>query len=119
MKHAAGHWTARSRCPVKFRIPLVVVSLLVSVLIGLSISRGGLEAGPRDDAVTIGLSLDTLKEARWQADRERRYQKNLRGSLPPSASARSMRRRCASSRPCAIFCTNSRSTACSSTSAST
>jgi D-xylose transport system substrate-binding protein len=56
---------------VKVRILLVVVSLVLSVLLGLSIARGGLvAAGPSDEGVTIGLSLDTLKEARWQADRD-------------------------------------------------
>jgi D-xylose transport system substrate-binding protein len=56
---------------VNLRIPLVVVSLVVSVFIGLSLARGGLgAAGPRDEGITIGLSLDTLKEARWQADRD-------------------------------------------------
>ena len=56
---------------MKLRILLVVVSLVVSVLVGLGLaSRGpGLARAP-DDGVTIGLSLDTLKEARWQADRD-------------------------------------------------
>jgi len=54
------------------RIVLVVVSLLLSVALGLTLSSGS-ETGARnagDDEVTIGLSLDTLKEARWQADRD-------------------------------------------------
>jgi D-xylose transport system substrate-binding protein len=57
---------------LKIRIVLVIVSLVASVLIGLSLaSRGGKSTGPaRDDGIVIGLSLDTLKEARWQADRE-------------------------------------------------
>ncbi len=49
---------------------LVVGSLILSVLIGLSLARrddGAAASGPRQ--VLIGLSLDTLKEARWQADR--------------------------------------------------
>ena len=51
---------------------LMVASLALSVLIGLVISRGG---GTSSAAATagkplIGLSLDTLKEARWQADRD-------------------------------------------------
>jgi D-xylose transport system substrate-binding protein len=53
----------------RFRIALVVVSLVASVLIGFSLAG---RVGPRQvesDAITIGLSLDTLKEARWQADR--------------------------------------------------
>jgi D-xylose transport system substrate-binding protein len=56
---------------VNIRIALVVVSLAVSVLIGLTVARGGLDAAsPRKNGITIGLSLDTLKEARWQADRD-------------------------------------------------
>ncbi len=53
------------------RILLVIASLVASVLIGLSLSgRGGPPRTPADDGVVIGLSLDTLKEARWQADRD-------------------------------------------------
>jgi len=50
---------------------LVVVSLLLSILIGLFLGKN---SAPGDDAATgrtrplIGLSLDTLKEERWQAD---------------------------------------------------
>lgn len=56
---------------MNIRIPLVIVSLVVSVLIGLTLATGGQRAaGPRKDGITIGLSLDTLKEARWQADRD-------------------------------------------------
>lgn len=56
---------------MNIRIPLVIISLVVSVLIGLTLAKGGLDAaGPRKDGITIGLSLDTLKEARWQADRD-------------------------------------------------
>jgi D-xylose transport system substrate-binding protein len=56
---------------VNIRIPLVVLSLVVSVLIGLTFAKGGVDAAsPRKDGITIGLSLDTLKEARWQADRD-------------------------------------------------
>ena len=55
------------------RMLLVVVSLLVSVLIGLSLGRGSGSGNGADEGnrrITIGLSLDTLKEARWQADRD-------------------------------------------------
>ena len=53
------------------RILLVIASLVASVLIGLSLSgRGGAPRSPDDDVIVIGLSLDTLKEARWQADRD-------------------------------------------------
>lgn len=50
---------------------LMVVSLVLSVLIGLALARGG-GAGAEDGTASplIGLSLDTLKEARWQADRD-------------------------------------------------
>jgi D-xylose transport system substrate-binding protein len=56
---------------VKIRILLVVLSLVASVLIGLGLaSRGGRVVQTADDGIVIGLSLDTLKEARWQADRD-------------------------------------------------
>jgi D-xylose transport system substrate-binding protein len=52
---------------------LMVVSLVLSVVIGLVLGRGGgaAQAGPgADRKLVIGLSLDTLKEARWQMDRD-------------------------------------------------
>lgn len=50
---------------------LVVGSLILSVLIGLSLSRGDGAVEPQGSRqILIGLSLDTLKEARWQADRD-------------------------------------------------
>lgn len=63
------------------RIVVMTISLALSVLIGLVLARGG---GGKDEAssattatsgaaggeILIGLSLDTLKEARWQADRD-------------------------------------------------
>jgi D-xylose transport system substrate-binding protein len=54
------------------RIVLVIVSLLLSVALGLVLSRGGSgrQADIDSEGVTIGLSMDTLKEARWQADRD-------------------------------------------------
>ncbi len=54
------------------RILLVVASLVLSVLLGLTLGhRGGNDAGADPhQTLTIGLSLDTLKEARWQADRD-------------------------------------------------
>ena len=57
---------------MKFRILLVVASLLASVLIGLALASRGGQSSPqaKDDGVVIGLSLDTLKEARWQNDRD-------------------------------------------------
>jgi D-xylose transport system substrate-binding protein len=52
---------------------LVVVSLFLSILIGLFLGKnsgaGGESATGRERPL-IGLSLDTLKEARWQADAE-------------------------------------------------
>src|ERR1051325_5446880 len=54
------------------RLLVMVASLVVSVAIGLVLSRGG-ERGVSRDApakLVIGLSLDTLKEARWQRDRD-------------------------------------------------
>ncbi len=56
------------------RVILVVVSCLLSVVTGIALSRraGGAAPGASGAAhrPLIGLSLDTLKEARWQADRE-------------------------------------------------
>jgi len=60
---------------VNIRTVLMTVSLALSVLIGLVLSRGsGTQAattpGTKKGELLIGLSLDTLKEARWQADRD-------------------------------------------------
>ena len=55
------------------RILLVVGSFILSVATGLILGRGAAgtaAAGGRDDTLVVGLSLDTLKEARWQADRD-------------------------------------------------
>lgn len=54
------------------RNALMVVSLALSVLIGLVVARGGQNPDGSDSRgpLKIGLSLDTLKEARWQADRD-------------------------------------------------
>lgn len=56
------------------RLTLMFVSLLLSVVIGLTLARGGGDraagGGGAAKQVLIGLSLDTLKEARWQADRD-------------------------------------------------
>lgn len=54
------------------RTLLVVASLIISVALGLTLGRGAADPA-RDQGgarLTIGLSLDTLKEARWQADRD-------------------------------------------------
>src|SRR4051794_38908026 len=61
---------------MSFKSFLVVASLAVSVLIGLVIVRGSgasagaAAAGSGPKVVKIGLSLDTLKEARWAEDRD-------------------------------------------------
>ncbi len=58
------------------RTVLTTISLALSVLIGLVLSRGSGDVGAStsaksgDGEILIGLSLDTLKEARWQADRD-------------------------------------------------
>jgi D-xylose transport system substrate-binding protein len=53
------------------RIVLVVASFILSAAIGLVLARGGSEKETSSSGkILIGLSLDTLKEARWQADRD-------------------------------------------------
>ena len=54
------------------RTLLVLVSLVLSMVLGLTLGRGGGEVSSsgKPAQITIGLSLDTLKEARWQADRD-------------------------------------------------
>lgn len=48
---------------------LTVVSLILSVIIGLTLARGSGESSDKTHKkVVIGLSMDTLKEARWQVD---------------------------------------------------
>ena len=52
---------------------LMVISLILSVIIGLVLARGGSGGAAKVDAnraPVIGLSLDTLKETRWQTDRD-------------------------------------------------
>ncbi|MBI3548434.1 MAG: substrate-binding domain-containing protein [Elusimicrobia bacterium] len=62
---------------MKLRVTLVVLSCIVSALTGIVLARGG--AGGASAApsarepgrkLLIGLSLDTLKEERWQHDRD-------------------------------------------------
>src|SRR5687768_6058038 len=62
----------RGATTMKTRLSLVLVSLLLSVLIGLTLARytSGNAETTRSEDVRIGLSLDTLKEERWQADRD-------------------------------------------------
>jgi len=48
---------------------LTVVSLVLSVIIGLTLARGGGDSKDKSHkSIVIGLSMDTLKEARWQVD---------------------------------------------------
>lgn len=58
----------------KLLVALVIVSCVLSAVTGLVLSRGGPAAasyGPATrSAPLIGLSLDTLKEERWQHDRD-------------------------------------------------
>jgi len=58
---------------MKLRIALVVLSCLLSVITGVVLARPGRTAGVvpgRAAQPVIGLSLDTLKEERWQRDRD-------------------------------------------------
>jgi len=60
---------------VNLRVALMIVSLVLSVCIGLVLSRAGgggsvARTLGTSKEITIGLSLDTLKEERWQADRD-------------------------------------------------
>jgi D-xylose transport system substrate-binding protein len=55
---------------MKLRLALVTLSLALSLLIGLTLRRGGgsADTGPRRPL--IGLSMDTLEVERWQHDRD-------------------------------------------------
>ncbi len=57
---------------MKTRITLVVLSLILSVLIALTLHRGSGEnqTSPENRAPLIGFAMDTLKEERWQRDRD-------------------------------------------------
>lgn len=57
---------------MKIRLTLVIFSMFLSLLIGVMLSRqgGGAGANLLRGKRVIGLSMDTLKEARWQADRD-------------------------------------------------
>ena len=55
------------------RILLVLASCVLSIVTGIVISRGGksdTNAGSARERPLIGLSMDTLKEERWQVDRD-------------------------------------------------
>ena len=52
---------------------LMVLSLAISICIGLVLARGGNSTGANSfvaKELSIGLSMDSLKEARWQVDRD-------------------------------------------------
>ncbi len=53
---------------MRARLGLVVASLILSVLIGLVLGRRQAPTEKRE--LLIGFSMDTLKEARWQRDRD-------------------------------------------------
>src|SRR5436305_14574976 len=57
---------------MKLRIFLVVASCVVSLITGFVISRSGspIESVRARAKPLIGLSMDTLKEERWQGDRD-------------------------------------------------
>ncbi len=56
---------------MKLRIAFTVISCALSIILGLVLSKGGWEGAPESKAkLRIGLSLDTLKEERWQRDRD-------------------------------------------------
>ncbi len=50
---------------------LAAISIALSILIGLVLSQGGSEAeDPTENKIVVGLSMDTLQEARWKVDRD-------------------------------------------------
>ena len=57
---------------MKFRIFLVVASCVVSLITACVVSRSGssTESVSTRARPLIGLSMDTLKEERWQGDRD-------------------------------------------------
>jgi D-xylose transport system substrate-binding protein len=57
---------------MKFRIFLVVTSCVVSVVTGFVLTRGGsrVDSAKARSKPLIGLAMDTLKEERWQGDRD-------------------------------------------------
>lgn len=57
---------------MKTRITLVVLSLILSLLIGLTLNRGSgdIQTDQENRAPLIGFAMDTLKEERWQRDRD-------------------------------------------------
>ncbi len=59
-----------SKTLMKLRLSLVTLSCILSVAMGLALARGGSHgAPPKRTRPLIGLSMDTLKEERWQGDK--------------------------------------------------
>src|SRR5215470_3583217 len=56
---------------INVRTGLVIASLALSITLGLVLARGPESAPVARTRPLIGLSMDTLKEARWQRDRDR------------------------------------------------
>jgi D-xylose transport system substrate-binding protein len=52
------------------RSALVIFSLILSLGIGLALGRGKPSSAPANKGLVIGFAMDTLKEARWQTDRD-------------------------------------------------
>jgi len=50
------------------RIWAVVVALVVCIFSGLLVAKGGMHSSGKQHKLLIGLSMDTLKEPRWQVD---------------------------------------------------
>src|SRR5947207_13037461 len=50
------------------RILIVVAALALSILAGVIVANGGVSAASKQHKLLIGLSMDTLKEPRWQVD---------------------------------------------------
>src|SRR5678816_309193 len=56
---------------MKLRLSLVLVSCLLSIITGLVLSRSNRQVERKEKSrPLIGLSMDTLKEERWQGDRD-------------------------------------------------
>ncbi len=57
---------------MKLRISLVILSCIISIATGLVLARSGAAPalGSKHSKPLIGLSMDTLKEERWQGDRD-------------------------------------------------
>ncbi|MCH2174774.1 MAG: substrate-binding domain-containing protein [Lentisphaeria bacterium] len=58
---------------MNIKVGLTILSFIISIVVGFTLSKSG-ESDSSDkltkDQIVIGLSMDTLKEARWQRDRD-------------------------------------------------